>query len=205
MDEDQEEVALEMRLRGHGPHEIAAAQQVAAAAGVVLASGFTRGFRRFDALRARYRDEPWYKDLHGNFTWALLPYSEAELREKGKEYAAWKTPVYYDPVPTLRALAVPQLWVLGTDDLDAPSEETSRRIRSLQAAGRPITLAVFPHAEHGMTEYEFNAAGERVSTRYAQGYFALMRDFMRDGRLRGSYGASVISTPAPGAQASGDR
>ena len=58
----------------------------------------------------------------------------------------------------------------------------SRRIKALAAAGR-ITLALFPHAEHGLTEYEFNAAGDRVSPRYAAGYFAMMRDFIRNGRL----------------------
>jgi uncharacterized protein len=96
---------------------------------------------------------------------------------------------------------------VGTDDLEAPSAETSRRLRTLQAAGRPITLATFPRAEHGMTEYEFDAAGERVSTRYAAGYFALLRDFIRDGRMQGSYGAGAIETPAGGGggSASGDR
>jgi pimeloyl-ACP methyl ester carboxylesterase len=204
IDEDQEEVALEMSLKGHGPPEIAAAQEVAAAAEEVIASGFTRGFQRFDAVRTKYRDEPWYKDVHGNYTWALLPYSEAELREKGQAYL-WGTPFHYDPMPTLRALTVPQLWIVGTDDLEAPSAETSRRLRTLQAQGSPITLATFPHAEHGMTEYEFNAAGERISTRYAQGYFAMMRDFIREGRLHGSYGAGVIepSRAAPRTAATG--
>lgn len=66
----------------------------------------------------------------------------------------------------------------------------SRRIKALAAAGRPITLALFPHAEHGLTEYEFNAAGDRVSPRYAAGYFAMMRDFIRDGRLQDACGAN---------------
>jgi uncharacterized protein len=206
IDEDQQEIALEMSLKGHGPHEIAAAQEIGAAAEQVIASGFTRGFRQFDAVRARYRDEPWYKDVHGNYTWFFLPYSEAQLRAKAKDFR-WGTPFYYDPIPTLRALAVPQLWIVGTDDLEAPSAETSRRLRTLQAEGRPITLVTFPHAEHGMTEYEFDAAGERVSTRYAEGYFALMRDFIRDGRVSGSYGAGRITPPAGASApvASGDR
>jgi len=42
------------------------------------------------------------------------------------------------------------LWILGDDDLEAPSAETSRRIKSLGAEGRPITLALYPGAEHGM-------------------------------------------------------
>ena len=46
-----------------------------------------------------------------------------------------------------------------------------------------------------MTEYEVASNGERVSTRYAPGYFAMMRDFARNGQLSGSYGSSVVVKP----------
>jgi pimeloyl-ACP methyl ester carboxylesterase len=71
------------------------------------------------------------------------------LREKGPELFAG-VPLHYDPMPVLENLAVPQLWILGGDDMDAPSGETSRRLRTLQKAGKPITLAVFPGAGHGI-------------------------------------------------------
>lgn len=189
-EEDQEEVALEMRLEGHTPEEIRKAQAVAAAAEEVFATRFRKGLERFDQLRARYSRESWYKDLHGNFTWALLPYSAAELRSKAHEFD-WGTPVYYDPMPRLRAAKVPELWIVGSDDLDAPSAKTVRRIRSLIAKGRPFTLAIEPGAEHGMTEYEMKG-NERISTRYSAGYFAMMRDFARDGVLKQSYGRARI-------------
>jgi pimeloyl-ACP methyl ester carboxylesterase len=197
IDEDQQEVALEMRLKGHTPEEISKALEVASAAEAVFESGFTTGFERFDAVRAKYRNEPWYKDLHGNYTHFILPYTAVEIREKGRDLIAitGQTPFRYDPMPTLRAVEAPQLWILGEDDLEAPSAETSRRIRTLIAEGKPITLALFPHAEHGMTEYEVASNGERVSTRYAPGYFVMMRDFARDGRLSGSYGSSVVVKP----------
>jgi uncharacterized protein len=85
--------------------------------------------------------------------------------------------------------------VLGSDDLEAPSAETSARIKSLIADGKPFILAVYPGAEHGMTEYELDAKSERISTRYAPDYFAMMRDFIRDGRLHGTYGNATISGP----------
>jgi hypothetical protein len=191
IDEDQEEVALEMRLKGHGQKAISKALEVASAAEAVFESGFTKGFERFDAVRAKYRHEPWYKDVHGNYTHFILPYTAAEAREKFKDSLPG-TPFRYDPMPTLRAVETPQLWILGEDDLEAPSAETSRRIKMLIAEGKPITLALFPHCEHGMTEYEFASNGERVSTRYAPGYFAMMRDFARNGQLSGSYGSSVV-------------
>lgn len=197
IDEDQEEVALEMRLKGHSPEEIAKAQEVAAAAEAVFESGFTKGFERFDTVRAKYRSEPWYKDVHGNYTHFILPFSsEAELREKAQEFnfAKMGTPFRYDPMPTLRAVKAPQLWILGEDDLEAPSAPTAGRIKGLIGQGRPMTLAIFPHAEHGIYEFETKPDGERDDTRNADGYFAMLRDFARDGRLKGRYGASVVVT-----------
>ena len=194
IDEDQEEVALEMRLKGHTQEEISKALEVASAAEAVFESGFTKGFERLDAVRAKYRNAPWYKDVHGNYTHFILPYTAAEAREKFKDSLPG-TPFRYDPMPTLRAVKTPQLWILGEDDLEAPSAETSRRIKTLIVEGKPITLALFPHAEHGMTEYEIASNGERVSTRYAPGYFAMMRDFARNGRLSDSYGSSAVVEP----------
>jgi dienelactone hydrolase len=97
-------------------------------------------------------------------------------------------------MPTLRASTTAQLWILGRDNLEAPSAETSRRIKSLIVEDRPFTLAVYPAAEHGMTEFEIGPDGERVSTRYAQDYFAMMRDFARHGRLHGAYGKSTLTS-----------
>jgi uncharacterized protein len=194
IDEDRQEVALEMRLKGHSPEEIGKAEEVAEAAEAVFESGFTKGFERFDRVRAKYRSEPWYKDLHGNYTYLILPYSEAQLREKGKAFV-FGTSFRYDPMPTLRALKTPQLWILGEDDLEAPCTPTANRLKALAAQGRPITLAVFPRAEHGIYEFETEPDGERVNTRNADGYFAMMRDFARDGRLKGRYGASVVTFP----------
>jgi hypothetical protein len=194
IDEDQQQVALEMWVKGYGPDVIAKALEVADAAENVFASRFTEGFERLDAVRAKYRNEPWYKDVHGNYTYMLLPYSEAELRGMRKKLD-FGTPFHYDPMPALRQVTVSQLWILGEDDFEAPSAETSRRIKALGAEGKPITLALYPHAEHGMTEYETKPNGERVSTRYAPGYFAMMRDFARSGELKGTYGASVITRP----------
>jgi pimeloyl-ACP methyl ester carboxylesterase len=192
IDEDQQQVEMEMRDKGYSREIIAQALEVARAAENVIASGFTTGFADFDAVRARYGKEPWYKDLHGNFTHFLLPRTEAELRAAAAQYN-WGTPFHYDPMPTLRAGTTPQLWILGGRDYEAPAEETSRRIRSLIADRRPFTLALYPQAEHGMTLFETAEDGERVSTRFAPGYFAMIRDFARDGRLSGAYGDAAIT------------
>jgi hypothetical protein len=91
---------------------------------------------------------------------------------------------------------VPQLWILGGEDYEAPSAETSRRIKSLMGEGLPFTLACYPGAEHGMTLLETGADGERISTRYVAGYFRMIRDFARNGKLLGSYGDAEVTTPS---------
>jgi hypothetical protein len=98
-------------------------------------------------------------------------------------------------MPTLAALTVPQLWVLGGKDLEAPRAETSRRLKRLIARGRAITLALYPDTEHGMTLFETGKDGERMSTRYPPDYFRMLADFARTGRLRGDYGKARITRP----------
>ena len=193
IDEDQQEVEIEMREKGHSSTDIASALEVARAAESLFASGFTEGFGEFDIVRAKYKDAPWYKDLHGNYTHFFLPYSESQLREIGPKFL-WGTPFHYDPMPTLRSDTTPQLWILGGEDYEAPSAETSRRIKSLIAEGLPFTLALYPNAEHGMTLFEISApSGERLSTRYAQGYFSMIRDYACDGKLKGAYGDAELT------------
>ena len=197
IDEDQQQVQMEMREKGRSSAEIASALQVASAAERVISSRFTQGFSEFDAIRALYKDAPWYKELHGNYTYMLLPYSETELRAKAAEFA-WSnaTPFDYDPMPALRSNTTPQLWILGSEDYEAPSAETSLRIKSLIADGRPLTLAIYPGAEHGMTLFEKDpASGERLSTRYAPRYFAMIRDYARSGNLHGVYGDAEVTRP----------
>jgi len=191
IDEDREAVELEMRLKGHSDADIASALDVATAAENVFESGFTSGFAELIAVQERHRAAPWFKDLHGNFTHFILNLDEAQMRAMARTFEGWNTPFRYDPMPTLRALDTPQLWVLGADDLDAPSAETARRLRTLR--GKPISIAMFPGAEHGITEYEVGADGGRASTRYAPGYFELLADYAR-GRVRGAYGRARVET-----------
>ncbi len=193
IDEDQEGVELQMREKGYPPEVIAQALDVAGAAEGVFESDFKSGFPKLDELRAKYGSAPWYKDVHGDFAFFVLQHSDAELRAQAAEFN-WHTPFRYDPMPTLRADTVPQLWILGGEDYESPSAETSRRIKSLIVDGRPFTLAYYPRAEHGMTLFETGADGSRISTRYSAGYFRMILDFARDGQLHGSYDDAELTT-----------
>ncbi len=200
LEEDREEIVLQMKLKHHTPGEIAKALEIADAAGVLVSSNFTKGYARFDELRVKYKATPWYKDLDGNFTGTLLPLSEAQMRAKAKELnpdVSW----HYDGMAVQGKLGISQLWIQGTDDLDAPSAETNRRLKDLQNQGKPITIVLFPKAQHGIYEYETKPDGKRLDTRNPDGYFALLRDFAA-GRLNTTYGDSSISrgrVPANGA------
>jgi len=191
LDEDREAIALDITRHGYGADVMAKAMEIADATSAILLSDFREGYDRLDAVRARYGNEPWFKYVHGDITFALLGMSEAQLREQGPELLP-HLPAQYDPMPVLRNLDVPQLWILAADDTDAPSAETVHRLRALAAEGKPILTAVFPHTDHGIYEYETKADGTRMSTRNPDGYFAMMRDFIRTGRVGKSYGTSMI-------------
>lgn len=194
--EDQEAVRLQLREKGYSAKDIADALIVAKAAEAVFVSDFKRGIDEFDEVRARYRSAPWFKDMQGDFIFLVLPKSKAQLRAMAPKFD-WHTPFYFDPMQTLRDDKVPQLWVLGGEDYEAPSAETRRRLDSLIAQRRPFTIAYYPKAEHGIRLFETAADGSRIATRVAPGYYRMIRDFARDGRLHGSYGDAGL-TPPPG-------
>lgn len=194
LEEDQQSVALDMYFHHHSAEDTAKALELARAGERVIETGGKEGYEEFDGLRQKYKSEPWYKDVHGDFVFSVLPLDKAQIDGLAKEFN-FQTPFRYEPMPILRASTTPQLWVLGSDDLEAPSAETAKRIQSLIVAGKDYTLAVYPGAEHGMTEYELMPDGTRVSTRFAAGYFEMMRDFICDGRIGNHYGNAEITQP----------
>lgn len=193
LEEDREAVAFDLHLKGYDQSVIDKAWELSDAIGLILSSNLTQGYDQLDAARDKYRNEPWYKDVRGDFTYLVLPMSDEDIREKGKAYM-FGTPWHYDSMAVLDKLQTPQLWMLAEDDIDAPSGETLRRLASLQAKDMPITTALFPHAEHGMTEFELQPDGTRVSTRYSAGYMQLTIDYAK-GTLHPPYGASQIHFP----------
>ena len=168
------------------------AMQIADATAAILTINFQDGYAQLDAVRKRYGTEPWFHDIHGDVTWALLEKSPDELRVLGPKLFPG-VPLHYDPQPVLRNLTVPQLWILGEDDVDAPSAETARRLRALSSTGHPVSVAVFPHAEHGIYEYETAADGQRLSTRQPDGYFRMMCDFILGKPLEPQYGTAALT------------
>ncbi|WP_116813423.1 alpha/beta hydrolase family protein [Steroidobacter cummioxidans] len=196
LDEDREAIEFDMERAGFGSEIKAKAMEIAAATARIIESNFTEGYEQLAAVKRKYGDEPWFKSVRGNFTWYLLAESEESIRKEGPPLLEG-VPARYDPMPVLANLDVPQLWILGGQDRDAPPMETLRRLGALSKSGRPITAAVFPGADHGMYEFETQADGERVSTRQPEGYFQMMQDFIEGKPRARGYGSAELRVGGP--------
>ena len=185
LDEDREALALDMTRHGFGPKETTKALEIGKAAERIIRSGFQSGYQELGALRETYRSEPWLPYVRGNVTRLMIEMPEATLREIGPRVFNGIRPDY-DPMPVLKKLEVPQLWILGGQDIDAPYAETFRRLKKLQTDGKPISIAVYPHVEHGLYAFE-EVGGERLSTRQPASLLALLKDFARTGRVKKAY------------------
>jgi uncharacterized protein len=93
----------------------------------------------------------------------------------------------HDPMPVLEKLETPQLWILGGLDIDAPHAETLRRLKRPRAEGRPVSIAVYPHVEHGLYAFD-EVGGKRLSTRQPASLLTLLKEFARTGRVNKSVG-----------------
>ena len=156
-----------------------------------MVARFQGGFETFNAIVAKYRNEPWFKDLKGQFTGEMVRYTEAQIRAAGPSQddgTTWE----YDAMAGLRRLDAPLLWLLAGDDTGGAGPETRSNLLTLKHEGRPVTVVNFPATEHGLMEFRTSVGGERVQTRYAEGSMRIRLDFARDGRLKGPYGKAEI-------------
>jgi dipeptidyl aminopeptidase/acylaminoacyl peptidase len=159
-----------------------------------MASGFKDGWDEMAAVKAKYGKEPWFKDVEGEFTGELFKYPPAMVkmvgptRDKG---TTWR----HDPMPVIRAVNVPVLWILASEDREAPVAETRARLLTLARDGRPVTAIEFPGADHGIRQFTPTAGGRRY-TRYAAGYYDAVLDFTRERALpKATYGDAKRLTP----------
>jgi len=65
--------------------------------------------------------------------------------------AQFKGPSGFDPVPVLRELKTPSLWLLGMDDHSIPVETTIGNLKALAASGRPVEWKTYDGLDHGLS------------------------------------------------------
>jgi pimeloyl-ACP methyl ester carboxylesterase len=66
------------------------------------------------------------------------------LREAG--------PSGFDPLPNLKQMTMPGLWLFGTADDRTPVDESVAVLKALKTGGHDITIRVFPNAGHGLVD-----------------------------------------------------
>jgi pimeloyl-ACP methyl ester carboxylesterase len=66
------------------------------------------------------------------------------LREAGRKG--------FDPLPDLRRMTVPSLWLFGTADVKTPVAESVQVLETLRAEGHDITIRTYPGAGHGLVD-----------------------------------------------------
>lgn len=192
LDEDLEEALLSIRTHGYGTDVEAAVRKIAAVTHRVMESNFTVGMADLLELQDRYRSEPWFSILGGEFTGELLRTPVSALSQMGPEkFNSLGIPWRFDPLPLLKELEVKQLWIIAAEDREAIAPPTIARLRRLQKEGSAIDVAVFPDTDHGILEYLESPDGTRKSTRHAEGYYRLVADWIK-GELDPPYGKSHI-------------
>lgn len=204
LEEDEEEVIDDLRARGYGDEVIANARRVARATAAVLASGFQGGYDELSRMKQAYGNEPWFGEIEGEFTGAILRATEAELRVTGRAtYDNLGLEWSHDAMAVLRTLDLPQLWVLGGSDEVMPPRLTLERLAQLRGEGKPVQVAVFPGADHQMLEFVQQADGSRRYTRATDGVYRLLGDWMK-GCLAPPYGTATLEPPVSGSSATCD-
>jgi pimeloyl-ACP methyl ester carboxylesterase len=189
LEEDASQVALELTEAGFDEDALGKARLLTDVTARLAVSNYTDGLDELDTLRDRFRHEPWYRSVRGGFTGVILGKSSEQLRTQGiPMFDRLNIDWSLDPLEVVRAVNVPQLWILAQDDREAPYEKTRTRLQSLQSAGKAITVYVFPDTDHGMWEYQTKDDGRRQRTRVTDGFYDLMADWAK-GRLDQKYGA----------------
>jgi dienelactone hydrolase len=88
-------------------------------------------------------------------------------------------PSGYDPLPSLRALRVPALFLYGGLDRHVPTRLCLRRLEPL-LAGRDFAVEVFPQANHALVETQRGLNEEMLrSDRFAPGLFPRLGEWLR--------------------------
>jgi pimeloyl-ACP methyl ester carboxylesterase len=181
VEEDSEEVFFELRTKGYGADVLAKARTVTDATGEVRASLYRNGFEQLAKVKQLYGKEPWFGEIQGEFSGRILRTDEAELR-KLAGHNPLGIPWRHDSVAVLQGLSLPTLWTRAEKDRASPMGLTVERLRELRKEGKPIELVIIPDTDHGNMEFTEAPNGTRSFTRFAEGYYRLLFDWIKQRR-----------------------
>lgn len=114
----------------------------------------------------RARRKRWFAAVNSQGDGLFEPLNKpSELNQPGSSILRFRREMTYDPLPALRALHVPALFIFGADDRLIPVEKSVDVIRTelTRSGNRDFTIRVFDHDDHGM----FHSTGT-LDPRYLQ-------------------------------------
>jgi pimeloyl-ACP methyl ester carboxylesterase len=189
-EEDAAQVTMELQERGYSDDIVAKGRTITAVTARVVKSGYRDGLEELESMQQQFGKAPWFAAIKGAYTGVFLNMSVDIIRKNGMpRFDSWHVDWSQDPMQVLQTVTVPQLWVFAKEDRQAPIGQSLERLAMLRKQGKPITMVVFPEAEHGMWNYEQAPDFSRKHTRVAAGFYDLMADWAK-GSINGKYGNS---------------
>jgi uncharacterized protein len=130
----------EARLRNNNASEaeIAAAREILRLDDEVTRTG--AGWDELQRLLDQAKGQPWF---------AAMEFSASRADDPRR--IAFRRIMDIDPMPLLRTLEVPALWVYGGRDVTVPADWSIENLIALVKEGKEYTIRVFPQGDHAMT------------------------------------------------------
>ena len=164
---EMRQLLLDAKVSGE---ELRAADELIRAAVEVVASEFQQGWPHFSELKRQHREAEWLEYLDGTPVGQMVSFPKWLVELLGKRQLPNGLDWHYDSKALLEQSEIPMAWLLAQEDSSAPNEQTIATLRALIARGKPISLTVFPGADHGMVTFT-GVGSDVVYTGYAPGYF----------------------------------
>jgi len=109
--------------------------------------GYEKASRELNDARAKR----WFHAVNSQQDRLFEPLQKpSELDQPGSTILRFRREMTYDPVPALRALHVPALFLFGAEDRLIPVEKSASVIRSVLSENKDFSIRVFDHDDHGM-------------------------------------------------------
>ena len=178
-EEDRSETLQQLARAGLGEQEVEQADAFIRLMQKHNYRCYSEGWSEVRAAIEANRDANWLRGLERTHSWShyLLTRDCQEIVAYGPDFfdPDW---AFYDSVAVMEQVSVPVLWLIGGEDREAPPEKTIAVLDSLRRAGKPFETRIFPHADHGIVEFE-EKDGERRYTRYSEGYYDAQVGWLR--------------------------
>ncbi len=181
-DEDRLEAPLKLKQGGVDDASVAEFVELNAALHQVAREDF-KDWSRFERLVERFKDRPWFAVAARQQSWVgvVLQMGIAQAKTAAPQMFRTFFQPFYEPVPTLERLDIPMLWLIAGKDIEAPPELTVAVLSRLRRQGKPVSVVVFANADHGLQDFDVRD-GKRVRTKYADGYFSTLLQWIQDRR-----------------------